>query len=421
MKFLRSLLDLPIFTKVETNKTCQILAWMFAFVAVGTVTGFLFVPLSNVYFAISVICLMYILTSGRKSVNGMMVALYITFGISTLLASDSFFNPKGRYLLFLLITLVCSPCISSPIVVAFRSLVFRNVFVLSSCLTIGSFVGYFGGINYMPYHMGRTDLVGNVTNVGIFSGLYTHSMLLGPFSAFTALLFLYSFLASRKKIYIAMFFMSAATVVLSASRAATLSLVVPIIFSLLFMKSIGDSKKKLIGLLVTVSIVAIPIADKFSTGVMQKQQGNIESGGTLNSRESKWNARIEEFCNHPVFGIGFCTVDKKRSEDYGLGGGVETGSTHLSILSMTGLVGFIPYFVLLFAAFKSIKNEYALDAKFRYCFFLIMITHATFEGYALYAGGFMCFLFWLSIALCFDYKYIKNMNCANLRSQEWIK
>jgi len=411
MKYLRFLLDLPIFTKVEVNRTCQIMAWMFALVAVGTVVGFLFIPLSNVYFAIAAICLIYILTLGRISVDGKMVTLYIVFGISAFLISDDFFNPRARYLLFLVMTLICSPCISSPMAIAFRSLVFRNVLVLSSFLTIGSFIGYFFGINYMPYRMSGVDLIGNVTNAGIFSGLYTHSMLMGAFSVFVALMFLNSFLADRKRIFIVMFFMSAAAVVLSASRAAILSLVVPIIFSLLFMKSIDGSKKRIMGLLVVVSIVTIPVADKFSAGLMQKQRRNVEAGGTLNSRESKWNARFEEFFDNPVWGIGFCTIDKKFSEDYDLEGGVETGSTHLSILSMTGIVGFIPYLFLLFAAFKSIKNEYKLDAKFRYCFFLAMITHATFEGYALYAGGVMCFLFWLSIALCYDYKEIKNKTC----------
>lgn len=205
--------------------------------------------------------------------------------------------------------------------------------------------------------------------------------------------------------------MAAAAVVMSASRGATLALGVPIIYLLLFMKDTGKNRNSLIGLLVIVSLASVSVADRIAIGLIDKQQRNEEVGSTFNSRESKWGNRIQEFNDNQIFGIGFCAVDIANTEDYNFAGGVEPGSTHLSVLSMTGVAGFIPYVLILFGAYRCVRREGNIIAKMRISFLLAMITHATFEGYALYAGGFLCLVYWLVIGQCYDYKKIKANIC----------
>lgn len=400
-KFFDYLINLPVFVSIDATVNCKRMAWLFTIIAINGIIGFSIPLLGNIYIPMCVICLGYILSCDKPKFDGLYVAMYIAFLLSVLQATNLFFNPNTRYLLFVCVTLLCSSCVSSPTAIAFRNLICRNILISLAFLTIGSFICYFLGINLV-----RKDLMHDVTSVGVFGGLYAHSMLLGPLSALVTLMFLNIYMIHRKKIFIALFFIAMAATVMSASRGAVLAMVVPIVYLLFFMQDLGGNRKTLIGLLVMTSIVAIPVADRIATGLISKQQRNEEAGSTFYSRESKWNNRIREFEENPIFGIGFCSVDLRSSEDYNMAGGVEPGSTHLSVLSMTGMVGMIPYLCVLLSAYRSVRRDGSAVAKMRMCMFLAMITHAMFEGYALYAGGVLCFVYWLMIGMCIDYKKI---------------
>lgn len=397
--------NLLVFDRIEATRSCQYIAWIFSIVAVSTVAGFIPFPVSLYYLPICGICLLYVLSGGVKKVKGMYVVLFVAFGLSALFAEEPMFNSKLRFSLFVMVSMICSPCIMSDRAVTFRTLITRNILALLSLLTVGSFFCYFLGINYMRT---TANELHDLSSAGIFGGLYLHSMLLGPCSVLVAMVFLNSFMVERKKLFILLFFISVAAVILSASRASTLALGAPIAYSLFFMKDWGGSRKKLIGLLIVVFILGAPMAEKIGGGLIEKQQRNVEMGGTLSSREGKWDARIEEFRNYPITGIGFCAVDTKNTDDYNSYGGVEPGSTHLSVLSMTGILGFIPYIMVLWAAYKAVRRDESVKAKIRMCLFLAMITHATFEGYGLSAGGFLFLMFWLVIAQCEDYNIMKS-------------
>lgn len=404
-KLLEYFIKLPVFAQVDATTDCKRISWLFAVVAVSTVTGFQIPFLGSLYIPICAASLLYILACGKLRIDVIYVLMYIAFGVSALLAFEPLFNSHIRYMLFLCITLLGASCLSSPTAIAFRSLVYRNILILLTFLTVGSFICFFLGFNLV-----RRDLAYDTTTAGVFGGLYAHSMLLGPFSVLVALMFLNTYLAHRKWIAIVMFFVAASAVLMSASRGATLALAVPIAYLLFFMKNVSNSRKKLIGLLLLSSIAVIPISDKISAGLIQKQQLNVAEGSTFNSRESKWNNRIQEFKENPVFGIGFCSVNPKYSGDYNSSGGVEAGSSHLSVLSMTGAMGIISYLLVICSAYLSVFREKNAVAKMRMCTFLAMITHAFFEGYALYAGGLLCFVYWLAIGLCVDYKKMNNYN-----------
>lgn len=63
----------------------------------------------------------------------------------------------------------------------------------------------------------------------------------------------------------------------------------------------------------------IPIADSITAGLLEKQQGNVETAATLSSGESKWNNRIKEFKDNPILGVVFCAVDIQNYEGYSCG------------------------------------------------------------------------------------------------------
>lgn len=396
-------IDLPVFVNLRTPLLCYLLAWLLAIAAIGTITGFIFFSLYWVYFALCGVSLLYIISQGVTRFNVTYVCMFISFGISALFAKEDFFNPLGRYGLFLFISLLCSPCIVSPLAVVFRTLLFRNVLILSSILALGSFFCYFIGINYMPLHLGRADLIGDVTQAGMFGGLFVQSMILGPMSVLAALIFFNSYQNESKKIYIMLFLLAAATTLLSASRGAVLSLAVPVVYSLLFIRGGRErSKSKMIWLLVVALVVSIPVMDRLASGLLAKQASNIEGGGTMSSREGLWNARLDEFQQSPVYGIGFCSIDRKYLPENSII--IEPGSSHLAVLSMTGILGMIPYILVLLMSYRSVLGKNDAVAKFRLCAFLAIMTHGFIEGYALSAGSVLFLYYWLIIGQCVDYK-----------------
>ena len=398
-------IDLPVFVNLKAPLLCSLLAWLLAMAAIGTITGFIFFSLYLVYFALCGVSLLYIVSQGITRLNVTYVCMFIFFGVSALLAKEDFFNPMRRYGLFLFISLLCSPCVVSPLAVTFRSLLFRNMLILSSILALGSFFCYFIGINYMPLHLGRTDLVGNVTHTGMFGGLFVQSMVLGPMSALAALIFFNSYQNESKKIYMVLFLLAAATTLLSASRGAVLSLAVPVVYSLLFIRGgIERSKSKMIWLLIVALVVSIPVMDRLSSGLLAKQASNIEEGGTMSSREGLWNARLDEFQQSTVCGIGFCSIDRKYLPEHSII--IEPGSSHLAVLSMTGILGMIPYILVLLMSYRSVQGKNDAVAKFRLCAFLAIITHGFIEGYALSAGSVLFLYYWLIIGQCVDYKEV---------------
>ena len=233
---------------------------------------------------------------------------------------------------------------------------------------------------------------------GTFSGLTVQSMMLGPLSAMAAMLFLNEFQLHPKKIYIVLFIMASLSAFFAASRGALLALVVPVIYSILL------ERNKKIGLLVVIAMLAIlPFAEFVLEGVINK------NGGTeinIGSRQLKWDCRIDEFKSSPLLGVGFSSIDPNGADDFNrLTGQIEPGSSHLSVLSMLGGLGFFVYLIIVLTAFIRVRNSNNPNAGFLMCILLIYLVHLTFEGYIFGAGGMLCYVFWLVIGLCFDSRY----------------
>lgn len=403
MKFVKGIVEeLPFHVVIPASKTINFIALLFSLIAVGSISGYISNRVGFLYLPVCCVTLLYVLVGGINKLEKTFIVMYVAFFLSALMSNEITFKPVLRFVLFFIITLLCGPCIYSKRAIIFRALTFRYILILLSILTIGSFFAYFLGINCMQLVLSK-DV--DLSSSGTFSGFYNHSMMLGPLSTLVSIMFFNAYLISKKKLFIILFFISASGVVLSASRASVLALCVPILYTLFIFKDI--KKNKLFVMLFSCLLLSIPVADRITYGVLQKQENNINSGGTFSSRESKWSNRWSEFNESPIFGIGFATVDSKNYEDY-TEYSIEPGSTHLSVLSMTGCLGILAYCLVILHSYKAIQKEKNIIALNILCMFIAMIVHATFEGYALFGGSFLCFIYWLVIGQCADYKSLKQ-------------
>ena len=289
---------------------------------------------------------------------------------------------------------------------AFNFTLWMSVFV-----GVASFICYLFGINFM-YNFVSGEY--SINTAGWFGGITVHSMLMGPVSALGATFMTWyvtdGAARNKKKRYMYYFciFACVAAAILSASRGSTVAAVLgsAVVYLLRNGKSGGKITTGLLGLLF-IGIVIQPLMTPFTAMLMEKQSRNIESGGTFESRQGKWENRIEEFESSPIYGSGFCTVSA-NSSDYSEGGIVETGTSWLAVLSMLGIVGAICIFVIVFKPVMLIYRRMNRTDVLFFGIFCVFLLHMATEGYIFAGGNFMFFCFWLFVGAM--HAYLSNPN-----------
>ena len=129
------------------------------------------------------------------------------------------------------------------------------------------------------------------------------------------------------------------------------------------------------------------IVDRFTS-----IQSDIEEGSTSAIRLSLWREGLEQFMNNPFFGNSL-EVDKYQFYPHNL---------FIEVLLSTGLIGFIPFTLLLFRGFKATINIFRNYPQYAWIgvLFLQSFMQNMFSG-ALYAASW----FWLSLGLLFSFEF----------------
>jgi len=316
---------------------------------------------------------------------------------------DPVFSSWTRLGLFLLVILSVFPLIQSDKLIAYRGKITFFTLWIIVAISFGSLIAFFLGINYMrlDYHYVYLDL----TEAGIFGGLTTHSMVLGPISGVAIIFLIWKTICIDKGIFkimmsLLMCVACIASLFLSASRGAFIATAASVLI-VVYLKSKHKWSNLMNAFLISVLLFAVfsPIIIPFTSGMIEKQQNNIQSGSTFFSREAKWENRWEEFTNNPFFGVGFSAMDPKNTEDYSTDTGTnETGSSWLAILSMTGIIGFLTFFYLVFFTYQRLwrmAGPHNHDSILILGVFTLFLIHLIIEGYIYAAGSYLCYLFWL--------------------------
>ena len=82
---------------------------------------------------------------------------------------------------------------------------------------------------------------------------------------------------------------------------------------------------------------------------------------------------------------------------------IESGSSWLSVLSMTGIIGFL---IIMRIYSKSVISAYKFGKDPLLISILTLLSVNMFtEGYIFFGGSFLAFLFWITIGVCSDKKY----------------
>ena len=373
-----------------------------------TIGGHIFskqiVSLSSI--ALMIVCFAHLFANKKKTeinLNIVVLLMYLAFNIFVC-NPDPIYMAWPRLLLFIVVLSIASPLFASRNAIHFRRYCITWGLLFCIAISVVSFFCYFLGINLMTNegeYLEDYERIG-----GHFSGVTNQSMMLGPIAGISVLSLLCNFFRfkSNKKKW-ALLIMCAGALLFSASRSSVVATLGGMICVLLILR---NRDKRFVRKTVTAIIVLLllfPLWDSALDGIKQKNISRADSG-RFESRTGKFEGRLREFYGSPIIGIGYGVIRIARlssTEQVS----IEPGSSWLGILSMTGIIGFIIFFILFFKCWDIVrKKEFDIQ---RRAFLLGLLTffaiNMIFEGY-IYAGGSpLCFMIWLVLGVSHDCKF----------------
>lgn len=174
----------------------------------------------------------------------------------------------------------------------------------------------------------------------------------------------------------------------------------------------------MVALAIVVAAVALIQPNAISSMTTSVVYKNKEEG-ILASRQSPWQAAIDNFNQHPWFGMGLGTTiegkdaNEERSQ-FSSSGAVtaENGSSYLSLLVGVGTFGAIPFGILLVLLLgkilRTIMQMRASGNAVHPAVPLAMVAaggllHAAFEDWMFAPGNYLCVFFWCVVFLLHDF------------------
>lgn len=335
----------------------------------------------------------------RFDLNCLLFLLYIPLAL-LLAHPNPIFLSWQRYILFCLICIVASPLVVNASVQQVRLRIFKSIVFFCIIISAISFCCYFLGINMMRNgETGeRLDFIENAA--GTFGGITSHSMLLGPISGISVIAC--SYLAMKKKLkYIwGVAAVCMGSLLFSASRSSLIATIVGELVLLYFYSRNKSVFFKKIIIIILFAIVAYPFWGSALNGVIAKNKGKTSIN--IDSRSEKWEIRIDEWKDSPIWGIGFVSVSDR--DYYGANGNIEPGSSWLAVLSMTGIIGFLMFCRIFYRAIRGSLMHSPTPEKACIGGILVMLgVHMGAEGHIFSGGSFLCFLVWLTIGCATDF------------------
>lgn len=384
-----------------------------AVLMVFKILGFSLLPITIISYIAIILIAFYNLKNGPIfDTLTCIFVLYIPLSLMVITGPDPIFKAWQRFTLFIFLMLAISPLIKNQKAQDFRQRLFKGT--LLCCVLIGviSFGGYFVGINYM-----RSTWDGLVIDYarqvnGTFGGITSHSMLLAPISAIGSLTSIYLALIYKNKKFWVLAVMCMGSVMFASSRVSLVGVTIAVCVLILYSRrNTGKNVKRILGI-VALAAITFPLWSSALKGIEAKNQSSLSKGINTGTRDAKWEIRLNEWEDSPVFGIGFCSVSKEDA--IGVGGLIEPGSSWLAVLSMTGSIGFILFCILYIRALNNVMRIRLAYSALLAAVLIFFGLHMIAEGYIYSAGSFLCYFVWLSIGCATDYFYKPSVKGISL-------
>jgi len=268
-----------------------------------------------------------------------------------------------------------------------------SIFLVSALL--------FSVLSIMLYgkHIGQVARVStNTTGESAMSPLilsYCGAVIIGV----TAFHLLYVKKKSKLTKYLSLIALALAVIpfFLGASRGSIFAIFIPFFMMALSYLSFKSILKYIF--LFTIIIVLLVYLDEYlGSGLLNRFLGTseaIESGGSSASRLGIWSKSLSQFVEFPIFGDRLNTV----GVDY------YPHNIYIEVLQTTGIIGGIPFFVLVYQTIKASFNIFKNHIEYAWIpvIFIQSVMKHMFSG-ALYNASW----FWVSMAIVLSLNHYLN-------------
>ena len=244
--------------------------------------------------------------------------------------------------------------------------------------------------------------------VGDFTGIMWHSIQLGSNAALVGVIAISRMTNGGPTWWYGVYGACALVAMLASSRAALAAMA----FGTLIALALKLRRSALISSLVLFSATIIAFAPRASLDLVLTALPSEFTSGLArkrfeHSREQHWEARWEEFYSSQWTGVGFMSAWEDTVGVDSDTGAVETGSSYLAILSMTGIVGAGAMLLLacsmvwgLYRHWHSTAEVHRVEICSMAGFWLV---HLGAEGYIFAVGSLMNLIFWLWLGCLNDH------------------
>lgn len=309
---------------------------------------------------------------------------------------DPVFRAEERLASFVLLMLVVGPVNETPATILYRRKLFKYLTYTLVAFSSLSFLLFFTRVDIFFHHN------------GLFKGLFSHSMVLGPLAGISSLCCLQRVLSlssSRSRyVWMALLLASIFSCLLSGSRIALLGSFVGmgVMVYIIHRDRFLRFAKIVLSIIVLLTLTQ-PLWYDYTKNIRMKMAAQETTFGT---RGAMWQDRLLEFQESPFLGSGFASIDLTVvSAEVNESGGVEPGTSWLFLLSSMGGLGMLGFFILLYPARAVLRRSKIPD---RLNIVLISIlsffaVHMIAEGYILASGSILCVYLWLTLGLLQPY------------------
>jgi hypothetical protein len=346
----------------------------------------------------------YVSLGGIGRINRWGLLLIAITGVS-LLDCERFYFSSTRWVGWVIMMWAIGPIACTQHACRFRRHMLRGLSIAFVMITLISAIWWLAGIPNLGH--------------GNFTGVMWHSLLLGPIAAYVAILALSRWLTLGSSQWLVLYGLSAVVVLLSSSRAALASMA----FGTFVVTALRIKKQFAFSALVMVAVLLLVAMPSTVLGLLgQILPGELTTGLAAkswnHSRELHWEARWNEFTSSPLTGVGFVSAWEGTVGVDGESGAVETGSSYLAILSMTGYLGAIACALLSASLAMRLAfcwRKLADVIRLEFCGLAgFWAVHLGAEGYIYAVGSILALTFWLWMGCLND--FLNEAEVARQRS-----
>ena len=393
----------PIIPKAK--RKCNITKNIYNIILLLSLISAYSLPLGGtpIYSLVVIILLLYeinIIIRNKTHISHIWLLFIITAFLSICInfnEIESFFKPIQRFCILLSVLIVASPLLWNKRLLLLRDKIFLYSIYAFICISFLSFIGYFVG--YGVWKNGQlTGFTDFPNSLGLLSSI----------SAIYILSYSNKFKGIKIIIPISLIIILIWVIISSGTRTSLITIAISFLLYL-YLRSKSLIKIILISILTLASGIAISKYINFNTEFIEGKMQDQEENG--NSRKGLFEARILEFNDSPIWGIGTFRVNKKYWPVNTKTGTVEGGNSFLIILSMMGLIGFTLFVIgYLRIVIPFLRNTLKKAGKnlTSYEIFLFLLTISNFivmqqTAITLNAGSYQTFYTWLSISVIYSY------------------